>query len=139
MKVIELLEQKQSSRTVANRFECGKTQINSINEKKEEIMEQWKKGMDGKRKVLKPRTSSYHDLNDAIFQWFCAARAKNIPVTGALIQEKALMLALEMGHDEFTASNGWLYSFQKRHNIKQSVLSGEAGWFHFIGIVYDTM
>ena len=36
------------------------------------------------------------------------------------------MLAVEMGHDEFTASNGWLHSFQKRHNIKQAVLSGEA-------------
>ena len=29
-----------------------------------------------------------------------------------IFQEKATMLSLEMGHDEFTASNGWLEAWQ---------------------------
>ena len=36
------------------------------------------------------------------------------------------MLALEMGHDEFTASNGWLSRWQIRYNVKLAVLCGEA-------------
>ncbi|XP_013778866.1 tigger transposable element-derived protein 6-like [Limulus polyphemus] len=35
------------------------------------------------------------------------------------------MLSVELGLDDFSASNGWLDRFQKRHNISCSVLSGE--------------
>ncbi len=33
---------------------------------------------------------------------------------------------MELGHDEFTASNGRLHCLQQKHMIKCSVLSGEA-------------
>ena len=36
------------------------------------------------------------------------------------------MLSLEMGHDDFSASNGWLQAWQKRHNVKWAALCGEA-------------
>ena len=37
------------------------------------------------------------------------------------------MLSVKLGNcDNFSASNGWLQSFLKRHNIKSSILSGEA-------------
>ena len=42
------------------------------------------------------------------------------------LQEKASMLATAMGHDDFAASNGWLTCWQKRYNVKWSLLSGEA-------------
>ena len=32
----------------------------------------------------------------------------------------------ELGHVNFTASNGWLEKWQKRHNVCMAVLSGEA-------------
>ena len=44
---------------------------------------------------------------------------------GKLIQEKALVLSVELGVDDFTASNGWLDRFQKRHNISCNNLNGE--------------
>ena len=36
------------------------------------------------------------------------------------------MLSMEMGLDDFSASNGWLESFKKRHDVKASLLSGES-------------
>lgn len=42
-------------------------------------------------------------------------------------QEKALTLSLELGHDDFSASNGWLESFLKRHNMNLKDLCGESG------------
>ena len=36
------------------------------------------------------------------------------------------MFAGEMGNLGFTASNGWLNRWQKRHNIRLATLSGEA-------------
>ena len=53
-------------------------------------------------------------------------RYKNLPINGKLIQEKGLLCSIELGHDNFQASNGWLDSWQKRHNVKFNTLSGEA-------------
>ena len=36
------------------------------------------------------------------------------------------MYASELGIDQFTGSNGWLENWQKRHNVRIVVLSGEA-------------
>ena len=46
-----------------------------------------------------------------------------------------------MGHHQFKASNGWLDSFKKRHNIRQFTVSGEAadvsGGFFFLDEVRE--
>ena len=42
-----------------------------------------------------------------------------------LIQERAALYATELGLDGFTASNGWLHKWQKRHTVHMSALSGE--------------
>ena len=36
------------------------------------------------------------------------------------------IVAEKMGHHQFKASNGWLGSFKKCHNIRQFIISGEA-------------
>ena len=91
-------------------------------------MHEWETGGSSKHKYLMARRTLYGNLNDHEWQWFCTARSKNIPMTGRLIQVRATMLAVAMGHADFTAYNGWLESFKKRHdiNFKASVLSGEA-------------
>ena len=60
-----------------------------------------------------------------VWEWFTRARAKNIPMTGRLIQERAIMYASKLGIDQFSGSNGWLEKWQKRHNVRMVVLSGE--------------
>ena len=52
----------------------------------------------------------------------------NIYPDGPLLKEKTKQIASHLGYDDcFSASNGWLESWKKRHNIKQIVVSGEAG------------
>ena len=81
-------------------------------------MEEWDGGVNGRRKLVAVRKCAYVDLNAEVYEWFPTARAKNIPLTGRSLQEKAAMFAVDMGHKDFTVSNGWLYRFQIRHNIK---------------------
>ena len=75
---------------------------------------------------MKPRTAGYEDLDRLVWEWFTTARAKDIPVSGRMIQERACLYTAELSHEGFTASNGWLYRWQKRHNVRMATLSGEA-------------
>ena len=65
-------------------------------------------------------------LNELMWDWYQKVRSKNLPVSGPMLQQKALHYSKEMGNPDFKASNGWLESFKKRHNIGKTVLCGEA-------------
>lgn len=115
-----------SARYIAKHFKTSKTQVQSTLKRKEEIESQWDEGVSSGRKILHPRRCIYHDINDQIYRWFLSARSKNIPVSGPMIQEEAQNLARKLGYENFTASNGWLFKFQKRNNISSRCLAGES-------------
>ncbi|KAK7499105.1 hypothetical protein BaRGS_00009652 [Batillaria attramentaria] len=127
VKVIELSEKGDSARKIAEKMDVGKTQIQSILLAKEEIKQEWKDGAPCTRKYKRARHMLYGDIDAAVWEWFCSARAKGMPVSGPLLQQKAMMFSVTLGHDEFTASNGWLQCFKNRHNIRAAALSGESG------------
>ena len=51
----------------------------------------------------------------------------NVPISGDLIQEKALKFAAEKGIKDFFASGGWLSSFKAESYLGQKIISGEEG------------
>lgn len=75
------------------------------------------------RKSIK--TGTYLDVEEKLLSWFTTARGNNIPVSGPLLQEKALEIAKELEMNDFTASVGWLDRFKKRHNVVHKVMCGE--------------
>ena len=101
-------------------------QIQTVIQSREETLRRWNTRAKTTQKYTNARCNTYSRLNELVWDWFCKAWSKKIPITGRLIQEKAMMLSLELNHDDFSASNGWLESFQKCHNTATSVLSGEA-------------
>lgn len=95
--------------------------------KKEEILWQWASGTTlNSHKLLTPKRLLYTDIDEQLWQWFLKVRAKNLPVSGRMLQDQAFLLAEQLGHAGFSASNGWLRSFQQRHGLHLAVLSGEA-------------
>jgi len=56
-------------------------------------------------------------INKIVLEWFNHVRNKNVPVSGPIIQAKALEVAREIECDDFKASNGWLESSKVRYNI----------------------
>ena len=114
------------SRKLASLFECGKTQIQTILRKQEAIMNDFEANGDGGRKRF--RSTDNEDINEAVYKWYCLARQRNIPISGPLLQEEALQIAKTIDPEtKFKASNGWLESFKKRHNLKQMTITGECG------------
>jgi hypothetical protein len=123
---LKQLDSGKSMRTIAEKFDCGRTQISNIKLEKDAIMREWESGGRTDLKYVKKRKTVYEDLNNRVWDWFCKARAKNLPISGKLIQEQAIEYSYSMQHDDFSASNGWLNAWQKPYGVKLALLAGES-------------
>ncbi|GBM73955.1 hypothetical protein AVEN_29617-1 [Araneus ventricosus] len=74
---------------------------------------------------LKFRKTETSEIDEVLMKWFRSARAKNIPVSDVLLQEKAREVGESLRLETFKASNGWLEKFRTRHNISFKQICGE--------------
>uniref|UniRef100_A0A2R5LAU9 Putative tick transposon n=1 Tax=Ornithodoros turicata TaxID=34597 RepID=A0A2R5LAU9_9ACAR len=86
----------------------------------------WNSDAAANLKRCRLRGSSYADVEEALVLWLKKARSENLPVSGPLLVEKARTFALQLRHDDFVCSNGWLARFKARYNIVSKVVSGES-------------
>ena len=123
---LEILKEgeKSSQRAVAAKFGVSLGVVNRVIKRKLELEKLAENNCNHAAKRVKK--SINEDLNEQVWEWFVAARSKNIPVSGPILQEKALNIATELGQTDFKASNGWLEKFRLRYNINFKVLSGES-------------
>ena len=107
MKVIEYAKQNLSARTrkIAEVFECGKTQIQMILKNQESITRDYETNGPAARKHL--CGPQYEDVDSTLYDWYCLARQRLVPVTGPMLQEEALIIVCSLGINDFKASNGW--------------------------------
>jgi len=103
VKVISLLGKGHSCRRVASDLGVGKTQIQSILKRKHEIMDEFEENVNCESKRPK-RESEFASVNDLVHKWFVDASARLLPVSGPMIQEKALKFACELGYLDFKAN-----------------------------------
>ncbi|CAH1375300.1 unnamed protein product, partial [Tenebrio molitor] len=123
--IIKASEQdKLSTRALAAKYKIGKTQASEILKNKKELLDRFiKHGNEQSRRSF-PKSPGLI-IDNAVFEWFCRARAAYIPISGPLIREKALEVAQNLGQTDFKASEGWLDKFKTRHNISYKTMSGE--------------
>ena len=126
---IELIKQydsipKPTQKDLAKSFNVGTSTVSDILKKKEEYLKQFVENAPDKRKRF--NSGKFCDLNKLIYKWFVQARAKNVPLSGPIIQEKALNIAEELHISDFKASNGWLDSFKDWYGIGFYRVSGES-------------
>jgi hypothetical protein len=67
------------------------------------------------RKNLKQ--SPFEELESLLAAWFKQATGSNAVISGTLLREKALHIATRLGIEDFTASNGWINSFNQQHSV----------------------
>ncbi|KAG0411112.1 hypothetical protein HPB47_011753 [Ixodes persulcatus] len=97
---------------VAARFGILASSLSTILNVKDAIRRAVEAGTSGKKKKLK--RSTYADVDKAVFTRFMDMRARNVPISGAFLQQKAKDYACILGCDDLMASNGWLQSFKNR-------------------------
>ena len=117
--------EKCSARKLSEVFKIGKTQAAEIVKKQEQIIKEWHLNGNEQR-VRQFHSGSGVVLDKAVLEWFSKVRNQNVPVSGPMIQAKALEFAEELGIESFKASNGWLERFRKRHDIKFRAICGES-------------
>lgn len=125
-KLVKAIFNGEKHTVVAKRFDppLSQSTISTIMKKKDDINSAFDGGL-YKDKQKKMKQSTFPDLNKALSEWFHKVRARNIPVSGPLLQEKAQYFAEQLGHENFKASNGFLGKFKERHGITGQAVCGE--------------
>uniref|UniRef100_A0A224Z9W5 Tick transposon n=1 Tax=Rhipicephalus zambeziensis TaxID=60191 RepID=A0A224Z9W5_9ACAR len=109
---------------IAAEFGISNSTLSTILKAKDAITSAISSGTSTKRKKLTP--SAHEDLEKALYTWFLDMRAKKMPISGSVLQQKALNYACILGIEDFVASTGWLTRFKARHDIVGKVLCGES-------------
>ena len=125
-KLVKAIKNGEKNTVAAKRFDppLSQSTISTIMKKKDEIIRAYEGGLYAdKRKKMKQ--STFPDLDKALSEWFRKVRGMNIPVSGPILQEKALYFAQELGYESFKASNGFLEKFKERQGISGQAVCGE--------------
>ena len=117
-----------SSRALAARFGCGKTQVTKILSNKESLVEQFESNVSKDCILLSKRSRpcEFSEINEALYKWYSLATTRNIYPAGPQLCEKARMIADQLGVNNFKASNGWLDRWKKRYDIRKIKICGES-------------
>ena len=124
--VIDTVENGKSHRAIALIFNVGRTQVNHIIQNKDTYRNAFQESMNADIKYLVPRNMLYPDIDQQVWDFFCQARSKCIPINDPMLQSEANKIAMKHNHNNFPASNGWLKCFCARHQIKFSSLHRES-------------
>ncbi|XP_023592844.1 tigger transposable element-derived protein 4-like [Trichechus manatus latirostris] len=116
-----ITEEKRTVKEAVNKFKCSKTQIYSIMEERDKIIEKYMNSINAN--IKKGRGDGNQQ---SVFEWFLQASASNVPISGPILQAKAKETAKLLKVDGFSVSNGWLQSFKKKHGITCNVACGES-------------
>ena len=61
-----------------------------------------------------------------VFKFKFKFLSQNVPLSGAIIQEKASQYAKELSIENVKASDGWLHRWKERNNVTFKTISGES-------------
>ncbi|KAL2076693.1 hypothetical protein ACEWY4_027710 [Coilia grayii] len=90
---------KMTRQQLGEKFGIGKTTVTDIIKKKDQYLKQFEENADGSRQRVKT-TTKFEDVCALVWTWFQQARAKTIPVSGPMVQEKALAIATDISECE---------------------------------------
>ena len=126
LEIIDAVEKApagKKKKEIATEFRIPTSTLCGILKKKGELKESMSYGRNSRKRN---RGSSQADVDAALFQWFSAARAQSVPISGDILKAKAEELSHELNATEsWTCSNGWICRWKIRHNIKYRAISGE--------------
>ena len=122
IQVIMARKSGKSMRQLALQFGCGKTQIlNILGQRDAYLRELEEKAAESNPHISsrkrRSRRTGNEETNRLVWEWYGIQKELGIRVTGPMLQREARSIARGQGISNFAASNGWLDSFRRLHNI----------------------
>ncbi|KAK3931760.1 Tigger transposable element-derived protein 4 [Frankliniella fusca] len=110
---------------LAKKLNISRSSLNLILKTRKKTENEMLMGGKGRKKIKK---GMYDRLEQALVHWIHQARNLPVkcPLRGPDLKIKALQLAGPLGYENFTASDGWLSRFRKRHKVLFRSVAGEA-------------
>ncbi|KAH8038698.1 hypothetical protein HPB51_002842 [Rhipicephalus microplus] len=124
--VIRDIESGLKKASVAAKHGVSDTTVSTIYKNKDKLRQQLQQDSSSLSRN-KIRTSKYEDVDAALFRWFREVRARSIPVSDPMLQQKAKCLGAFLGHVDFNPLNGRIQRFKDRHGISCKVVCEESG------------
>jgi hypothetical protein len=117
--------EKEKYDDIASRFGLkGKSNVSEIVRKKDKIIEEYEKTTSSQRKSLK--TTRYKDVEDGLINFITNCNNQGIPVNGPILQEKAKQIAVQLDHNDFGGTMGFIDRFKARNKVIFETIHGEA-------------
>lgn len=114
--ILNMVDSGQKLSAVAREFGISSSTASTIVKERHKIkMLADHYNIDPERKRM--RLGIYRDVDEAVHMWFRQMRMKNIPINGPMLQQKAREFAVQLGHQNFEGSSGWLFRFRERHGL----------------------
>ena len=115
LKIAHCIEKGQKIRTVCTRFNLDERVARRIGKSSTLIRDQVQNGapINGKR----PAKPKYLQIEEKTMMFVEFLRSQRLPVSLGIIQQRARMIANELGMTEFKASRGWVEKFVYRNGV----------------------
>lgn len=125
LNILRAVEENPTRKRVCLAKELGLTPstLNTIVARRSKIEENARNFAGGCKQA---RGAEHTPLDEAVFKWFKQARAAGVNFDGTILREKTIEIADKLGINSFSASNGWIDRFKKRHGICYRTVNGEA-------------
>jgi hypothetical protein len=121
--IIRDLEKGDTNLQVCKKYSLSKSTVSTFWKNKDLILSALDTNTPSCKKL---RTCEKSDVDQALLQWFKVQRDAGFPINGPILKIQAEKFATQLGHKDFTCSNGWLDRFKNRNNIVYAKISGEA-------------
>ena len=122
IKEVEKGDRKKSD--IAAAFGIPRSTLSTIMKNKVKFQSYASEGMSSNKFRIK--RAEFPDVEKCLLKWFKEARDRSIPLSGHMLQKKALQFAQSLGRKDFQASTDWIWNFKKRYDIVGKSICGES-------------
>lgn len=126
--VLERLDEGETITEIAEDLGVHESTIRSIKKTRLKIMNVYKASMSsiGASSSSSRKSSINEKIEKRLLNWINDLKRRKIPMSGAMIQKKALMIQMNISQEEgssssqtFMPTKDWLNRFKKRHNMEK--------------------
>ena len=118
LRILHLLENRVGPTKLCAEFEISHSTIYRLEANREKLV-----AMDKNRVSVTVQRYLYANhpvIEQRVTEFVEFAREQRLPVSKTLIQERARMIARNLGLESFKASNGWFSRYLRRSNVQSS-------------------